>query len=452
MADFAASQLLRSFFKRSFLLTLVFAVLLAVALPFLRYTYNVSSYESDSLETINRFILKEFTFDVKSILENPHERVSLLERINIFMEYSNLVEFRIWDKDFRVVYSYIDKDVIGKNFPDNEDLRVVFASRKAKSSIEEAVKLEHAGFKKYGLLVEMYVPVIVEGQLVGAVEVYRQAPHIAFFERTNLHIAACALIVPLLIHIFFYGQLKSAASALIRSQAQLEKAYDALSEASFDAIRSLTKALELRDKETEGHSERVVALSVCIARRLGLSEQEMMHLVIGAYLHDVGKIGVPDAILLKPGKLTPEERAIMETHVPKGQEIVRDVAFLRLGEDVVRGHHEKWDGTGYAAGLKGEQTPITARVFALVDVLDALMSDRPYKKAFSYEKSCAIIREGRGGHFDPKVVDAFFSITEDEIQTLLAEVNAQGVHHLVRQAIATFFGAASFTPGMLAKG
>ncbi len=431
--------LLRNFSRRSFFLTLTFALILTVGLPFLRYSYNVSNYMKDSLDIIDHFIVREMSFDVRAILEHPEEHRPLLERINIFMEYSNLVEFRIWDTDSTVVYSYIDKEVIGKRFPDNDDLQITFSSGKAKSEIEEAVKSEHEALRGYGTLVEMYVPVKEHDRLVGVVEVYRRAPEITFLDPKNLLIAVGALVLPLLIHLFFHGQFKIAAAQLIQSQVLLKSAYDALAQGAFDTIRSLTTALEMRDKETEGHSERVVALSVLIAQKLGLEQEEMARLVIGSYLHDVGKIGVPDGVLLKPGALTPEERVIIETHVRKGQDIVHEVEFLRLGEDVVLSHHEKWDGTGYSQGLAGQDIPITARIFALVDVFDALMSKRPYKPAFSYEKSRGIILEGQGKHFDPAVVEAFLSIPEAQIKDLVEEVRRSGVHHLVRQAIATVF-------------
>lgn len=442
MRIFDLHELLRSFFKRSFLFTLLFAALLAVALPSLRYFYNVADYKRDSLDIVERFLARELSFDLREMLTAP--RSGLVERINVFMEYSSLVEFRVWDASATVVYSFMEPGIKGRRFPDDDDLLETYRTGRPRLEIREAMKNEHQGLRGKGMLLEMYVPVYSGGRLVGAVELYRLAPELGLLQPGNLLYALAALVIPLLLHIFFYGQFKLAAVRLVRSGEQLQQAYNALASASFDSLRSLAKALEMRDMETEGHSERVVALSVAIGQRMGLSPVEMSRLVIGAYLHDVGKIGVPDSILLKPGALTPEERQIVQTHVTKGRDIVDEVEFLRLGEDVVFCHHERWDGGGYAQGLRGEDIPIEARIFALVDTFDALMSRRPYKEAFGYEKSAGIISRDSGKHFDPKVVEAFLSLSRDEVEDIRGEVARHGVHSLVRQATEVLFAGGYF--------
>ena len=144
-------------------------------------------------------------------------------------------------------------------------------------------------------------------------------------------------------------------------------------------------------------------------------------------MHDLGKIGIPDRILLKPGKLDPEEWEIMKQHTVIGAKILKgsDAEFIRLGETIAQHHHEKWDGSGYPSGLKGIEIPIAARIAAIADVFDALTSKRPYKEAFSVEKSLAIIREGRGSHFDPDVVDAFLAI-QAETLTIMEQFGNYG--------------------------
>jgi HD-GYP domain-containing protein (c-di-GMP phosphodiesterase class II) len=442
MIFFDLPELLRTFFKRSLLVTLLFAVVLAVAVPTLRYTYNISNYKRDSLEIVNKFLAKELDFDLKEMATRDHE--DLIQRINVFMEYSSLVEFRVWDADATVVYSYRDIGIKGQRFTDDDDLMETFRTGKPRLDVEEAVKLEQAGLRGYGTLLEMYVPVYSGGRLVGAVELYRLAPKLGLIDPGNLLYGLAALIIPLLLYVFFYGQFEFAALELLRSGVRLQHTYDALAKASFDSIRSLAKALEMRDLETEGHSERVVALAVLIGQRLGLPPGEMAKLVIGAYLHDVGKIGVPDAILLKPGPLTQEEREVMQTHVTKGRVIVKEVDFLCLGVEVVLNHHERWDGGGYGQGLVGEAIPIAARIFALVDVFDALMSKRPYKPPFSYEDSREIIRQGSGGHFDPNIVEVFLAIPRSEVEGIRREVQQQGVHTLVRSATNVLFEGGYF--------
>jgi HD-GYP domain-containing protein (c-di-GMP phosphodiesterase class II) len=437
MRHFDAPELLRTFFRRSFLLTLCFAALLAVALPLLRHAFAIAEYKQESLEIARKFLVRELNFELSEMLSQPN--APLIQRINVFMEFSNLVEFRIWDRNSRVVYSFADPQVVGKSFPGDHELQEAMGTGQPSMEINEAVKLENNSLRSHGLLLEMYVPVFSGGRIVGAVELYRKVPPIRILNAQNLVYAMVALILPLLLHVFFYGQFKLASLRLVHSGVQLQQAYTSLIKTSLDSIRSLVKALETRDTGTQEHSEQVVALAVLLGQHLGLKPRDMARLVIGAYLHDVGKIGVPDAILLKPGPLTTQERAVMETHVTKGRDIVQGVEFLCLGADVVLCHHERWDGTGYAQGLAGEAIPITARIFALVDVFDALMSKRPYKEPLSFKESLDIIRQGSGSHFDPRVVEVFLALGEGELKNLRREVRLQGVHDLVRQATGAIF-------------
>ncbi|WP_119314882.1 HD domain-containing phosphohydrolase, partial [Calidithermus terrae] len=181
-----------------------------------------------------------------------------------------------------------------------------------------------------------------------------------------------------------------------------------------EALRSLGLALEYRDLETAGHTDRVTALALRLGERLGLGEAELANLRWGAYLHDLGKLAIPDAILQKPGKLTPEEWERMKAHATLGELMARQLGFLpapTLG--VIRHHHERWDGTGYPDGLKGEAIPLLARLFALADVYDALTSARPYKQPWSREAALAEIRVQAGRQFDPEIVRVFLATFED---------------------------------------
>jgi HD-GYP domain-containing protein (c-di-GMP phosphodiesterase class II) len=190
-----------------------------------------------------------------------------------------------------------------------------------------------------------------------------------------------------------------------RLTADLSLAYDA-------TIEGWSRALDLRDKETEGHTQRVVGMTLQLARAFGLREEQLVHVRRGALLHDIGKMGVPDGILLKPGKLTDEEWVLMRRHPQLAYEMLAPIEYLKPALDIPYCHHEKWDGTGYPRGLKGEQIPLAARLFAVVDVWDALRSDRPYRPAWSEEETRAHIRAGAGTHFDPRVVEAFARLTE----------------------------------------
>jgi HD-GYP domain-containing protein (c-di-GMP phosphodiesterase class II) len=190
---------------------------------------------------------------------------------------------------------------------------------------------------------------------------------------------------------------------LQRSNLELSAAYNA-------TIEGWSKALDLRDKETEGHTKRVVDLTCELARSIGVEEKEIIHITRGALLHDIGKMGIPDNILNKTGPLSDEEWGLMRKHPEYAYEMLSPIAYLRPALDIPHYHHERWDGSGYPEGLKGEQIPLSARIFAVVDVWDALRSNRPYRKAWSDEQALAYIIEHKDTHFDPKVVDIFMSL------------------------------------------
>jgi putative nucleotidyltransferase with HDIG domain len=196
-------------------------------------------------------------------------------------------------------------------------------------------------------------------------------------------------------------------SDLQHANVDLTLAYDA-------TIEGWSRALDLRDRETEGHTRRVAELTVTLARAAGLSEAELVHVRRGALLHDIGKMGVPDGILLKPGKLTEEEWVLMRKHPKFAFDMLAPIAYLKPALDIPYCHHEKWDGTGYPRRLKGEQIPLAARLFALIDVYDALRSDRPYRTAWDEGTVLVHIQEGAGTHFDPNVIEVFLRMLADQ--------------------------------------
>jgi putative nucleotidyltransferase with HDIG domain len=180
-------------------------------------------------------------------------------------------------------------------------------------------------------------------------------------------------------------------------------------------LRSLGAALEHRDDETAGHTTRVEALSEQLARRLGWKEEAIKSLRWGAYLHDLGKLAIPDAILHKPGPLTPEERKVIQTHTTLGYDMLQDLHFLPAETlDLVRYHHERWDGQGYPSGLRSQDIPSTARIFSIIDVYDALTSTRPYKAAWSRERALTEIKLQGGRQFDPQYVESFVSMMAEQ--------------------------------------
>jgi len=187
-------------------------------------------------------------------------------------------------------------------------------------------------------------------------------------------------------------------------------------------VRALTNAIEARDFYTARHAERVAAYGSLIASALGLPLTESPEIEFGFLLHDIGKVAIPDSILYKPGALTAQERALMARHAAIGADILDGIDFLAGAAAVVRSHHERWDGTGYPAGLAGEQIPLAARVFAIADVLDALTTDRPYRPASPLREARGMIDRAAGSHFDPRVVAAFDSIEDEALLDIATEL------------------------------
>ena len=180
-----------------------------------------------------------------------------------------------------------------------------------------------------------------------------------------------------------------------------------------DTLEALGAAIDLRDAATEGHSRRVCRFALEIAKAMGLSEAHHKTIAMGAYLHDIGKLALPDGILLKPGPLTTEERVLMQQHVQTGYDLVKQIPFLADASELVRTHHERYDGSGYLRGLKAEQIPIGARIFAVADTLDAITSDRPYRSALPFEVGFRVIHTESGRLYDPQVTAAFFSLPKE---------------------------------------
>lgn len=187
-------------------------------------------------------------------------------------------------------------------------------------------------------------------------------------------------------------------------------------------VRSLSNAVEARDAYTGKHAERVTAYGLEIARRIGPGLPLTPELEFGYLLHDVGKVAIPDAILYKAGALDPAERALMSRHPVIGAEIIQGIEFLGKAAEVVRSHHERWDGTGYPDGLAGEDIPLAARVFAVADVLDALTTERPYRPATSLRYAREMIASESGSHFDPRVVEVWSSIGDEVFERIAAEI------------------------------
>jgi putative nucleotidyltransferase with HDIG domain len=198
-------------------------------------------------------------------------------------------------------------------------------------------------------------------------------------------------------------------TSLRRSNEELIAAYDR-------TLEGWAYALELRDRETVGHSRRVTELTLRLSRRMGITGVDLANIRRGTLLHDIGKMGLPDSVLLKKGPLTEEEEQIMKTHPQLAYDMLVSIPYLKPALDIPYFHHEKWDGTGYPHGLKGEDIPLAARIFSVVDVWDAVVFDRPYRGAWTRQEALEYIKAQSGQHFDPRVVEHFVEIISLEVE------------------------------------
>lgn len=213
-------------------------------------------------------------------------------------------------------------------------------------------------------------------------------------------------------------RLETLIENLKQQKAMLEETSKALKQANIGVLEVLGNAIAKRDHGTVAHNYRVTLYAYRLGRTMRHTKEHLRSLIKGAFLHDVGKIGISDTILLKEGSLTDDEFQIMKGHVRHGSDIISGYPWLSDCLDIVLHHHEKFDGTGYMAGLKNNEIPINARIFAVADVFDALTSARPYKRALSYEETMGIMKKGRGSHFDPDIIDTLFTIGEDLYRTI----------------------------------
>jgi HD-GYP domain-containing protein (c-di-GMP phosphodiesterase class II) len=261
----------------------------------------------------------------------------------------------------------------------------------APASFERRAVMIQDGFLEY-----YGMPLAAKGEVKGLLEVYSRSPITSDAEWISF-MEAVAVVAAIAIdnaHLF---------NSLQESNIELEKAYEA-------TLEGWSRALDLRDRETEGHTRRVAEMTVYVATKMGLGEAEITHIRRGALLHDIGKMGIPDSILQKRGPLTEDERELMRMHPTYAYNLLWPIKFLRPTLDIPYCHHERWDGMGYPRGLKGEEIPLAARIFAVVDVWDALTSNRRYSPAWPKENAIEYLRQEAGAHFDPDLIDLFLKL------------------------------------------
>jgi len=333
-------------------------------------------------------------------------------------------------------------------FYDKDKKLVIELSKKGFEKLElEMNKLKHTllmtdttQYQKIHIDNQMFVRVITpvkttNGRIAGYFEgAYRVEPHIMKDINGRVLFSLIQVVITVLISTVVLYPI------IIALNKSLHKYAIDLSNANIGMLEVLGNVIAKRDSDTNEHNYRVTIYAIRLAEALGLNREDIQGLVKGAFLHDVGKIAISDNILLKPGKLTDEEFEKMKTHVVYGEEIIGSYAWLQDAAKTVRNHHEKYSGTGYMNGLKGDAIPVTAKTFAVIDVFDALTSSRPYKEPFTFEKSMQIVNEGRGKHFDPVILDGFNKIA----QSLYNEIHGADEKYLkdaLRELINKYFNA-----------
>ncbi len=346
----------------------------------------------------------------------------------------HIVRVKIWGRDGLVVYSD-DASIAGQRLPVSDELESALAGHVA-MDVSDLDKAENATERnQYDRLLEVYVPLRPRGAttVMGAYEIYHDMsalqPQIDDMRRFVWGSVGLGFVA-------LYGALftlvRNASRELERRNddnarlyRETRRLYGDLSVAYDHTLDALVAALDARDKETKGHSRRVVAYALALARQMSLSDAELETLQRGALLHDIGKIGVPDGILLKPGALTSDEWAVMRRHPEWGACILAPIPFLQGAVSIVCSHQERWDGAGYPAKLAGEAIPVGARIFAVADTFDAITSDRPYRRARPYAAARAEIERCAGTQFDPAVVRAFLRIPEAAWETMREQATAK---------------------------
>jgi PAS domain S-box-containing protein len=336
-----------------------------------------------TLDVVMEYVVAELQVAAVSVLvEKPHLQV---------LEYAGCKGFltdAVKTSSIRVGQGFAGRVALSRELLAIPDLS------RARDLPEAPSFLEREGFAAYWA-----APLIVKGRVIGVIEVYQRSPFEPDHDWTEFFEALAGQTAIAIDNSHLFTQLQ-------RSTDDLVMAYDS-------TIEGWSRALDFRDKETEGHSRRVTELTLAIAAGLHIKEQELVHIRRGALLHDIGKLGVPDGILLKPGKLLDEEWVIMKRHTRIAYDLLYPIEFLRPAIDIPYCHHEKWDGSGYPRGLSGEEIPFAARIFSVVDVYDALSSDRPYRPAWSKDRVLEYLQERSGTEFDPRVVKVFLEAAKN---------------------------------------
>ena len=335
-------------------------------------------------------------------------------------ERPDILSVKVWNTDGTLAWTNIAPERIGRKFPVAGELAEVLETKEATAEFgtlsDEEDSVEATRIE--GDVIEVYAPLFAgQREVIGAYEVYADAEpleeSIAGRKRA-IWMASASLFAILWILLMLLarnasGMLRRQTTALRERSAALSESYRLLEESSLEAIESLNATVEAKDPYTAGHSLRVQRIAVSIAQELGIPPKDLDAVRFGGLFHDIGKIAIPDVLLTKPAKLTEDEYELMKRHSSEGARIVSKFSRLRESVQIIRHHHERWDGTGYPERLAGEDIPLLATVVGFAEAWDAMTIERPYQRALRVEEAFEEVRENRGTQFSPAVVDAFFA-------------------------------------------
>ena len=333
----------------------------------------------------------------------------------------DIVTVKVWRADGVLAWTNRGTQRIGRQFPLDDELREALREGHATASIDNLVGPESAVERSlhFSHLLQVYTPLrnANGSRVIGAYEIYANPHHFEAFLSSRKHVIWATVAAVFLALYLALALLVRGASAMLTKQArtlrtrsrELLESYRRLEERSLEAIAGLNATVDARDPYTAGHSARVQRIALAIADELDLGHERREAVRYGSLFHDIGKIGVPDAILGKPSSLTDKEYAVIKRHPTDGADIVSKLGSLRDSVPLIRHHHERWDGAGYPDGLAGNEIPVDACIVGLADAWDAMTTDRPYRPALTLEEAASEVRNGRGAQFAPVVVDAFFA-------------------------------------------
>lgn len=375
---------------------------------------NVKDLTAMALDSYIKPELSPTDFE-KTISEDKLKVLNL--KLSQIKKTDNIIGARLWNAQKSVVY-YDNPELIKRHFEDDQELTKALGNNIVLKVCKPHEKENLALANNYSEVIKIYIPIVFNDKVAGAFELYKPYDEIKLHIRTLNGIIILIMFLGLLtLYLFLLRVIYNASNTLVlqnesllRQKNELEQSYSKLHSTYKDTIITLSNAIDARDPYTAGHSERVAEISVEIGKNLGLTKEQLSNLELSALFHDIGKLGVPDEILLKPGKLNDVEFKKIKEHPTIGFSILKNVDFLGSALTAILHHHERFSGGGYPDGIANKEIPLEARIIAVADTYDAITSDRPYRKGLSHEEAVSEIIKSSNTQLDPDVVEAFLGI------------------------------------------